>query len=524
MDYSELKYCIEVLKKEPPIFFSTRSYRNKIECLNRIKAEARPSNISELFPLLKTGHSATRIRVSEVILFFVLKLKSQNQLYGNLKYIQIERSDIDFYKKNFSAEALVWILGIASLNHNGHIREKAIEELMLSRMPEAIRFIIFRLGDWVKQVREAAQVALKSFLTHSYIESLTKELAVIDSLKGIGRTDLSSVREQILQFVCSVELTEQLYTNLKISDKAKLLFLKNYVRINGFHSSYFRLLSTDASFLVRKESIKYLAKLSDQNERRQMLVKLLLDRSVHVRMTVLNYLTEIDDDLEKIIVDLLSDVSSSVRDVSRFLLKSKNLNYPNIYRERIQSNENDYSSILGLGETGSQEDVSLLEKLLSKESVKVKLACLQSLKSLNISTAKKYCLDLFIHPSNKIRKKSIEVLAKTWNSETQEKAEQVYPTADHSQKKTILDLYNKVGGWVAVSPFILAVSESDVGLQNTAWFYLKRWRDRITNVFTAPPEIEIRKAIAYYEQTDTSKLDLSPSRAVLWREVRYRLR
>lgn len=523
MDYLELKYCIEVLKKEPPIFFSSRSYRNKIECLNRIKAEARPSNIGELFPLLKSSQSAIRIRVSEVIIFFVFKLKSQNQLYGNLKYIQIEKSDIDFYKKNFSVEPLISILGIASLNHNGHIRERAIEELVLSRRPEAIRFIIFRLGDWVKQVREAAQLALKSFLTHSCIDSLIKELVVIDSLKGIGRTDLSNVREQILQFVCSVELTEQFYSNLRISDKAKLLFLKNYFRINGFDPGYFKLLSTDASFLVRKESIKYLAKLN-QDERRQMLLRLLLDRSVHVRLAILNYLTRIDPDIEGTIFDLLSDASSSVRDVSRFLLKSKNLDYAEIYRERIQSNENDHGSILGLGETGSQEDVFLIEKLLSKESVKVKLACLQSLKSLNISTAKKYCLDLFIHRSNKIRKKSVEVLAKTWNSETQEKVEQVYPTSDHGQKKTILDLYNKVGGWVAVSPFILAVSENDAGLQNTAWFYLKRWRDRITNVFTAPPEIEVRKAIAYYEQTDTSRLVLSPSRAVLWKEVRYCLR
>src|SRR5262249_37675686 len=154
-------------------------------------------------------------------------------------------------------------------------------------------------------------------------------------------------------------------------------------------------------------------------------------------------------------------------------------------------------------------------------SLRTKLACIRALKTLDITVAKKYCLDLFTHDSGKIRKLCIDILAQTWNSETQEKIEQAYELADSTRKKTILDLYNRVGGWVAAGPLIRAVSENDATLRNAAWPYLKRWRDKITNVFVSPPEDQIKKAIALHENTDTSKVQMTPNQATLWKEIRY---
>lgn len=250
-----------------------------------------------------------------------------------------------------------------------------------------------------------------------------------------------------------------------------------------------------------------------------MFAKLATDRSAHVRTAILLSLTRIDSDIEPIAFNMIFDTSASVRELVRFLLKGK-YDYPSIYRERVRV-AGDPGSILGLGETGSLEDIDLLKEAIKKDSVAVKLACIQAFKCLDISVAKECCLDLFMNDSGKIRKRCIDILAQTYNGETEEKMTVAYSLADVIRKKTILDIYNKVGGWSAIGLLIRAVSEDDLVLRQTAWDYLKRWRDRMTNYFVTPSEDQIRRAVRLHELTDTNKLKLNPGQLALWKEVRY---
>jgi hypothetical protein len=102
----------------------------------------------------------------------------------------------------------VQLLGIASLNGNGYVREKAVRELSRLKNTDGLRFILLRLGDWVVEVRKAATAGVLSFLESRYIDNWLKQLTAIDWLLKVERVDLREIHNQIIQFILSHHFSE----------------------------------------------------------------------------------------------------------------------------------------------------------------------------------------------------------------------------------------------------------------------------------------------------------------------------
>jgi HEAT repeat protein len=147
MDFKEYNSCIEILKSKSAWFGKEQNVKAKLECLDTFRSKGSPSNIHALIPFLKNNNEIIRQRAAEVITSLFNKLKSQNQLYDSLKYIPIDVSDIDFFCKTFSPDISVKLLALSTLNHSGYVRQRAIEELAITKHLKAIRFLILRLSD-----------------------------------------------------------------------------------------------------------------------------------------------------------------------------------------------------------------------------------------------------------------------------------------------------------------------------------------------------------------------------------------
>ena len=156
MNYTEYNKCIEILRSKPKWFGGDENLPMKLGCLETFQSKGSPSNIHGLIPFLKSSNEVISQRTAEVIVMLFEKLKSQNQLYDSLKYLPIEVSDIDFFNRNFTKDISVKLIALSSLNHSGYVRQRAIEGLAVANHPLAIRFLMIRLGDWVKNVREIA--------------------------------------------------------------------------------------------------------------------------------------------------------------------------------------------------------------------------------------------------------------------------------------------------------------------------------------------------------------------------------
>lgn len=524
MDYIEFNKCVEILRDKPKWFFQKDNLAQKLECLDNFKTAGTTSNISFLIEFLKDSNSTIQLKTAETIIHLYQQLKSQNELYDSLKYVNIEKADINYYKTVFEPDIYLNLLAIASMNKSGYVREKAIKELAASQNPNAIKFILLRLGDWVIAVRETAQKAIKTFFSADFIEAFLQHLALIDWLLQVQRTDLVNIHKVIIAFVFSNELTDDFYKKLKkFDDKTRLIYFRNYLKAKVVNADIVNLISKDKNYLVRAELIKHIQHL-DTSTRKELVNKFLLDRSARVRVNALYETKHFKPDYDSAILELSSDESASVRELTRYLLKDKSLNFAEIYRQRLNQNQKIVGSILGLSEVGTKDDLPTFEKYIQNPSTKIILACLIAIHRIDPTISKQYSLQFLTHPTRRVKSKSIEILSSYYDNDVLEKARTIYINGDYEQKKTILRLFNQIGGWSVIGDIIVALTDNNENIQNLAWTFLYKWREKAVKIFTTPLATEIKRANENYNQLDKTKTKMTYNREKLWTELPFYLR
>jgi HEAT repeat protein len=522
MNYDEYNACIKILQKKTGSF-AEDDIKAKFECLETFRLKGTPSGIHGILPFLRDDNETIGLRTAEVIASLSDKIKSLNQLYDSCKYLSITTSDVDFFTARFQADLAVKILGLASLNHNGYVRQKAVEGLGQIDDSTVIRYLIVRLGDWVSNVREAATRAIKIFFVDKYRKSFVSELLAIESLKQISRVNLSSQYDLIIDYLVEKRLTKDYYNSLNVTAKARLLYLKKYIERHGIDNELISIMVSDRNFLIRGQAIQYVGHLGG-TEQREVILRLLDDNSSQVRLSSLYYIKGEASSYYEVILNLTSDLSASVRDLARYLLRSYGLDFRNLYRQRIASETIRVGSILGLSEVGNSEDIDVLIALLNTNDTSIKLACLNGITKIDLQQARIYALQLISDESNRIRKRCVDILSRTWDAEVMDATERIYVNTNTAAKKSILVLYNSVGGWDILGFLIRAVSEDDKELKNLGWSFLNRWRERALRLFTKPPKEAIDRAKGYYDSVNLHDLISDPGRQALWDEIKYYLR
>lgn len=171
--------------------------------------------INVLIDHFRSKHTVVRVNAAETILSLFGRLKSLHDYEEAVKHLLIEQDDIDIYKAVFERPIYVQLLGIASLNSNGYVREKAIHEIARLKDANGLRFILLRLGDWVEAVREAATSALSSFLKDVYFFDVLQQLPTIDRLLAVERVDLRSTYHRIMQFILNRNIPKHFIKSYK---------------------------------------------------------------------------------------------------------------------------------------------------------------------------------------------------------------------------------------------------------------------------------------------------------------------
>jgi HEAT repeat protein len=523
MVYQEYIECIEVLQRKPGWFRTESDTALKLDVLEKFRQKGSPSEIQGLIPFISDTNRTISLRTAEVAISLFDKLKSRNQLYESLKYLSIGTSDVDYFAAGFQVDISVKLLALCTLNRNGYIRQRAVKALAKTEHQNAIRFLILRIGDWVKNVDEAATISLTKFFTDENRMSFIRELDFIEALKNIERVDTRPQYQMIIDYLVDRPLTTQFYKTLHVTDKIRLLYVKKCVERHGIDQELVTHMLSDRNFLIRIQALQY-ARHLDRAEQSGLILRLLNDNSSQVRLSSLYYIKAEASSYYEVILNLTSDLSASVRDLARYLLRSYQLDFRDLYRKRIASETSKVGSILGLAEIGNSDDLDVLIALLNTKDTSIKLACLNGISKIDLQQGRIYALQLISDESNRIRKRCVDILSRSWDAEVMAETERIYVNANTSLKKSILVLYNSVGGWDVLGFLIRAVSERDSELRDLGWSFLQRWRERALRLFTKPAREAIDRAKGYYESANKPDQLSNSTRQALWDEIQYYLR
>ena len=524
MDHTDINYCIRILNERPG-FFQKDGIIKKLKCFETIQKIGTPATIYFLIDFLKNANILIQEKSAETILYLFGKLKSQNDYSNSLKHLNINKDDLDSYRINFDENTYLQLLGIASLNSSGYVREKAVRELGRLKHIHGLKFVLLRLSDWVLPVRSVATEVINSYLDTVYIDELLKQLSIIDWLLNVKRVDLVETHTRIIGFILKQEFSDEFYNKIKrLDDKTRLHYYKNLFRCTKPSKEQLSKIVKDKNFLIRLEVLKQVS-LIDPEAQKQLIAASLTDKSARVRVNALYATKPYNPAFNNEIKNLLSDQSAPVREVSRHLLKSKNADFAEIYRQRINKKQFLSGSLIGLSEVGTDEDLQIFEQHLTSNESKIVIGCLTAINKINPEKSIHHALKLLTHSIKKVRNTVIEILAKGCDLQTLHEIRQIYLAgSNHEIRKTILKLYGKIGGWNIVGDLLIALTDESNDIQNLGWELLARWKTKATSLFTTPLKGEIERANYIYNNLDRSTFRVSHSRTQLLEDLKFYLR
>jgi HEAT repeat protein len=456
--------------------------------LTKIANDGYPSIISNLTDFLKDENKEIRETTSKTITHLFKKIESKKGYYDTLKHCGISKSDIDFYETNFPKEQFVELLAISSLNGSGYVREKAVKKLSKADSPRAIQFLIYRLADWVLPVRQTALKGIDNYKTTDYIDSLIENLPIFEWLQKVERTDLSGVYQDIVEFIASKNRAYVIDNFEKYQDKLRILLARHISSSLSDNPQELKLFLTDKHFLIRNLAINHFDKLGQAE-----IEQLLNDKSANVRLQTL-YCLKDQNGFETTVKKFLADNSATIRHFARFTLKQSINDFSKFYNDNLQENNQVIGSLSGLAETDGKQYSETVKSYLKDKRIRVKKTAFLALCKLDEESAYNFAFANLDSQYPGLRNVIIEFLSNIPRQEVLTKAKSIYETGNYDLKKSMLKLFNKVGGWTAIPDLMIGTIDENENIRQLAFGYLQIWRTRAVRLFSTPKQGEIERA------------------------------
>lgn len=485
----EIWQYIEILRRpNKNWFFSKDNTEEKINALTKIANDGYPSLIYSLTEFLKDNNKEIRETTCRTITYLFKKIDSKKGYYDTLKHCSISKSDIDFYEANFPKEQYVELLAISSLNGSGYVREKAVKKLSKVDSSRAIQFLIYRLADWVLPVRQAALNGIDNYKTTNYIDSLIENLPIFEWLQKVERTDLSGIYQDICEFIASTNRAYVIDNFKKYPDKLRILLARHISSSLSDNPQELKLFLTDKHFLIRNLAINHFDKLG-QTEIEQ----LLNDKSANVRLQTL-YCLKDQNGFEITAKKFLADNSATIRHFARFTLKQSNVDFAKFHNDNLQERKQIIGSLSGLAESEGKQYSETVKSYLNDKKIRVKKTAFLALCKLDEESAYDFAFANLNSQYLGLRNVIIEFLSHIPRQEVLTKAKSIYETGNYDLKKSMLKLFNKVGGWTAIPDLMIGTIDENENIRQLAFGYLQIWRARAVRLFSTPKQGEIERA------------------------------
>jgi len=485
----EIWQYIEILRRPNKAWFFSKDITDeKINALTKIANEGYSSLIYSLTKFLKDDNREIRETTCRTITHLFKKIDSKKGYYDTLKHCGISKSDIDFYEANFPKEQYVELLAISSLNGSGFVREKAVKKLSQIDSSRAVQFLIYRLADWVLPVRQAALNGIDNYKTTNYIDSLIENLPIFEWLQNVERTDLSGVYKDIVEFIASKNREYVIENFKKYPAKLRILLARHISSSLRDNSQELNLFLSDKHFLIRNLALNHFDKLG-QTEIEQ----LLNDKSGNVRLLTI-YCLKDQNGFETIAKKFLADNSATIRHFARFTLKQTNIDFAKFYNDNLQENKQVIGSLSGLAEMEGKQYLETVKSYLKDKKIRVKKKAFLALCKLDEEGAYDFAFANLDSQYLGLRNVIIEYLSHIPRQEVLTKAKSIYETGNYDLKKSMLKLFNKVGGWTAIPDLMIGTIDENENIRQLAFGYLQIWRTRAVRLFTTPKQEEIERA------------------------------
>ncbi len=305
-------------------------------------------------------------------------------------------------------------------SYDGYEREEALNyfseqgTLHNTLFPSSILLphILKRLNDWVPQVQKSAHKAFYVIISPMSLADIVKHHKVIEGLAYKKRANLKEYQLFIFQQIQRLENRDGLIAILKKGSYRERLFCwKALTELSCIDRSLLDIGLKDPHPTIRFWSISSIP--HDQNFKFKI-KSFFNDKSAYVRYAALkaipqDKLGEYRDILER----ALFDGAARIRLYARYALRIiGDDSFPDMYREALKRNEKNLKigAICGLSESGSKNDLKLIESFFKHSNGKVRASALLGLNRLQSHNIDDINLRALSDNNTNVRRKAINIL------------------------------------------------------------------------------------------------------------------
>jgi len=447
------------------------------------------------------------------------------RLYRDFRGIRITTGQVPklaAYPKDVAVE----LLGVASLNANGHVRQAALEWLSALNHPRAVPYVLLRLADWVPAVRRVAQDAMMRLLNSDHAAAILQHGHLVDWLERVQRVDLSEIRTAILTTLRGERFRETLLAQQKAGEHGTRFFCYRLLADETDDIATIPALITaalsDRSSVIRRWMARRLLNASE-NIAAQWLPQLLADTYVLVRLEVLRWLPEsLWPAARDAAGEMIYSDSPGLRSAARFLLKSHGItDFAECYRERLEQIERlgntatvPVGPTAGLCETGDKADLGRIAQYTDHPRPRIREAALTGLGQLNAEAAADWAIQALSDTNARVRRAAVRILQKA-GSHCRQQVRSALEQGSLTARLAALDVLVYLGGWDALRDILLYLTFAEdiknakgmesprntedvktasfvngetATLQKRAWEYLEHWAHYSIRLYAKPPQ------------------------------------
>jgi HEAT repeat protein len=476
---SEINELLRQLHRKPR-WCSRIDRKRKIQILRTISTIGTPFTIPSIFRFVYSLNRELSNETARTIHELMLKVKPSQwtQLYVSFRNIEIPISLLEYFSR-FPDSIAVYLLGVASLNGNGYVRQESIHRLHKISSPLKIPFILLRLGDWVPQVRESAETVLSGCLKEEFLDTYFSLTEIMDWMTRVERIDLTQVYNRIVEYLHSSP-GDPLSKALDNPDpKIRLFCYKSLLAKNPEDRKHYQKAAMDPNPDVRWFVYQQIGKLSAENQYR-LFSLWIKDPSPKISSSVMMSVSEEHwQDFQKVIFENGFNDSPMIRHTARFLLKKHGVEISaDEYRNRLSSDSVSPGILYGLAETGTDDDCLTLMQYVNHPRSRIRLAALAGLYRLSKVRAQPYLIEALRDSRLRIRRFSSIILGKD-NDYDRVSVRKILVNGNSASKISALKVLCCSASWDALEDVFQMIIDKDEAVSQIAWklyvqWYLKR--------------------------------------------------
>ena len=476
MPYDAIAPYMQVLESKVG-FLRKTTLGDQRRALDALSRQACVYDLQYVAPLLLRCHDALREDIAR-LLRALLRTKGVwdkgANLYASFNWMPaealMERADA----LRLAPELLVHILGLASLNQNGYIRQKALARMSIMPHPEAFPYILARLNDWVGEVQAEAARAFAVLLPTLQIQDIVPYGGLICGLAHMGRRDLTHVRAHIAAHMREPLRRGDLISAMNTGSLKERLFL---CHMAGAEEDVVEAALRSRAPLVRVWALTQLPQDEMSIER---VTHLLRDPSSRVRLTTLRHVPETRLlEMRSLFEAVLFDQARGVRDYAAFVMtRLGESDIGPLYRQALlKETTPPPGALMGLAQRGAPTDTQILLPFLAHSNGRVRAAVLAACARWGLLEMDTRLLEGLGDTSSKVRRTCALILAKK-HRHLRPQLKDLVMKAPLKTAQIAFFVLVQFGGLEALDGILLALTRPDDRLRAQAWRRLEGWWQR----------------------------------------------